>query len=442
MHRAARVVRVLSLLALCSILTACPPPPPDYPIKGDGTYVSPNGHGDLTITDGFRLLRLSGDAYERGYAHGYLLPGEILTFLTDYVFWNVTDQGYDYQDVLDAQTQYILWEADDLAELNGMLDGIRDALPSTQRQVQPPGGTAREVSLGDLQAGNTLADWMGNLACSSFTIWGAGRGDGTTLHARNLDYVVDDQNAIKQLHVVSAVEGDGLANRWVSVGWPGLVGCISCFNEQGVTITMHDSSSLGMSTDHDLTPRMYAARRVMESVGSAHAPSQAEAILEALQATRGSNLHVSSPALGKADDDVAGVCEYDGLETHPDGGVTLRSPGDNPFLPVIGGYDHSLPETDRVIVTNHYVKRSTGGSGGSVDRYQILKEGLVTAAADGDTSPEEARLLMEAVGHTGTLHTVIFQPDDGLLRIYLAEPGQGAFQADPQILDFADLFTP
>jgi hypothetical protein len=149
---------------------------------------------------------------------------------------------------------------------------------------------------------------------------------------------------------------------------------------------------------------------------------------------------VASPSTGKLDNDVAGVIEYDGNEGHRDGGVSLRSPEDNPFLPVIGGYDHSLEYTHGLIVTNHYIKRSSIGSGGTVARYMSLKTGLTAAMEDGNVDPEEARNLLRSVGGTGTLHSVIFEPDNFILRIFFAAPGQGAFESDPHVFTFEELF--
>ncbi len=431
---------LLSGMFLLGQETWSPPDPPGYPIKGDGVYTSPNGHGVLTITDGFRLLRVSGTAYEAGYAHGYLLPGEILTLLRDFVFWNVEQSGYDYNALLLAQVENVSWDASRLDELDGMLDGIRDALGADQRQVLPPGGAPREVARGDLQVANTLGDWLGNFGCSSFTVWAAARADGTSLHARNLDYTVDDANAVKNLQAVIAFDIPGGANRFVSVTWPGMIGCATCFNEEGVTLTMHDSGGLGNTSETGLVPRMIAARHVMEDVGSAAAPSQAEAVLELLQATRGNNLHMASPASGKLDDDVAGVVEYDGYEGHPDGGATLRSPSENPGLPMIGGSDHSLGYSYGLIVTNHYAERNTAAGGNTVTRYMSLKSGLDVAMGDGNVDESEARDMLASVGHAGTIHSVIFEPDNMVLRVFISVPGQGAFETEPHVLNFADLF--
>jgi hypothetical protein len=48
--------------------------------------------------------------------------------------------------------------------------------------------------------------------------------------------------------------------------------------------------------------------------------------------------------------------------------------------------------------------------------------------------------MMDDVGHTGTSHTVIFEPDVMKLHVFLAEPDKGAFKSRRLDYDFEDLF--
>ena len=137
-------------------------PPAELPVKGDGLYVSPDGKASLDVTGAVRVLKLSGTRSEMGYNYGYLLAAEIMNTLNRFSCWVAYDLHYDY-DTLSSYQASVNWDGDTLAEMEGMLEGIQDALPEDGRLVRPARSSGHAVGLDDLKVLNTLADW----ACSS-----------------------------------------------------------------------------------------------------------------------------------------------------------------------------------------------------------------------------------------------------------------------------------
>jgi hypothetical protein len=156
----------------------------------------------------------------------------------------------------------------------------------------------------------------------------------------------------------------------------------------------------------------------------------------------GSKYNITFPAPGRAHgDDIAAVMEYDGKADHPDGRVTRRSPSDNTTLPWNSTCDQRVAYPYAIINTNHYLKRNTVMDyDNSIERYCSIKGMLPGALGDGNVTMEEARDIMDAVGGYGTLHTIIFEPDSRILRIYFSSGEMGAFDYPAHTYDFEDLF--
>lgn len=375
-------------------------------------------NGKLETVDGIDVMWVWGTREEMGYAEGALLCSRIRDFFRDYVLdYVVPNSGYDYSALQAIVTLFYSMPEDDERELGAMLQGIRERCPAgdlvaESENLEPSSGGSRELTYEDMVLGHALADW----ACSSLTVWGEASATAGTLHARNLDFIQDTDGVILSSHLVkiykSAEDGDAT---WASVSFPGLVGCISCFNEEGTGITMHNVSGLGAHAN--AVPRMLAARSaIVDSVGASDRVAAAETALEACPQQVGNNLHFS---LHCADTTCTGgaVFEYDGYDTHTDGYATVRAPGD---------VDDGLTTTGAIVCTNHYMKRDTPPtSGGSHDRYQALATGVNAAASSGGLDVAGALALMDETSelNTGspTVHTVIMDTGAMTLRLYVPE---------------------
>ena len=226
------------------------------------------------------LIYLKGDYYQRGYAHGYLLADEIVELFEKYFYgaWfrnNIAcGQGmgsaytylgnpeyseyapkvgyrglYDYYK--DNVNRYH-FSANDLQELQGMLDGIR-----TRRGLNLNFG--RQLDLDDLKMIQLEADWTQYTAdyifnyptyvyCSADTFSGSFTGSGSPVSWRNLDYpfepFIDTQCDL--YHTIFLVENEA-GFRYINILRPGSIGVASGFNQNGVFIGL-DSTQETLSS--------------------------------------------------------------------------------------------------------------------------------------------------------------------------------------------------
>lgn len=405
--------------------------------KGDGTYLSPDAKATLIVNGDERILKLSGSNYEMGYNYGYLLGAEIINVIQDYIFWIIKYEGHDYSDAVSVLKDFS-WDGAYLDEMQGMLDGIKDALPEEDRMVKPKGEKARLIALDDIKIAHVLAD----MECSSFAIWDEGRSDSSVLLARNMDYIHDQKDVVKKYQVIISFD-DGLNKRWVSTSICGYAGCLTGINEDGVCAMMHSTNEFPTSDAGGFVPRGFALRRIIETAGASNTPAEVEAMFDSMPALIGNNFFICFPSQGRTNDEIAGVIEYDGDATHPDGRATLRSPSDNPGLPRNSSCDQTLEFTSGIINTNHYLKRSTGipeSGTSSVDRYLSVKKDLIQAKSDGNADMDEALKILRNVQTGGTIHSVILEPDNMKLHIFLAEPYMSAPDCQRRDYDFEELF--
>lgn len=402
--------------------------PSDTDDTGDTDGFDPDAHGALTEVDGMDVLHLWGTRAEMGYAEGSLLCGRITRLYQGYFINQMLEpSGYAYELILaEARLRSVLPDGD-AAELQGMLDGMTAECPAEDLLLTGDYvGGERALTYDDLFIAHTLPDW----ACSSVSAWGETSATGSTVHARNLDYFVDEEGVFLDEHLLkvyhSSEEGGA---RWASVSVPGFAGCISCFTEEGVGLTMHDSNGLPESQD-DFTPRVLAARAAITStVGQADPIAAAEATLETHSQDMGNNLHLSLPCDGSGC--IGGsVFEYDGDATHEDGRVTVRGPG-----------LEGMTTQDASLCTNHFVdRRDPRTSGDSYNRLMTLATSLDEAVASGGLDACSARDLIDQVANGYTAHTVVMDTASMELSVYVS-PGRGtpATESEPAVMDLGEL---
>ncbi len=432
----------ICLLLFCFIANmGCDVDP--LPTKGNGTYRVPNG--ELIIVDGDkRLLKLKGTKKEIGYSHGYLLAAEIINFINTYVFWALENKSkYTYDEIVSVLSKRINWGDDAVAELTGMLEGIKDALPANKRRLLIPGKQrSKEITLFDLLLTQTCPEWV--LGCSAFSTWGEGRSkkNGEVLHARNMDWICDPEENLKKYQVIMAINPDN-EQKFVSISFVGMIGCASCMNESGVTITTHATHYLMTTDQYEVNPYTAITREVIKKIDGNDSPADVESLLDTTKTYIGINLHTSFSSSGRGNnDDISAIIEYDGKANHPDGRATLRKPSFNPGLPVINNYDAHLDYEDSLILTNHYLERSEKFAyADSFNRYDTIKNMLENKKADGHVSTSEALAIMAAVGRDYTIQTMLFFPDTLELEVYLARAHEGgAFNQAPLKYNFSNLF--
>lgn len=365
--------------------------------------------GKLETVGNARLLYVWGTPVERGYAYGKLLGPEIVKLFESYALPLAMLRGYSR--IAEMQDLIFAFDGDYLDELKGMLLGIKDAMPNGNLYHN---ALRRDLGLVDLKVGNTLSDWS-EIGCSSVSVWGDLTKDGKVMTGRNLDYFAGAARSLHRSHLLlvnaprPAYNAAGTVHGWTSVTWLGAIGCYTGMNDEGVTAMMHNTPG-GHSTTIGVIPRSLAQRRALESASAANMPASFVDALRAQQTLIPSNIHVSWPrGKGAADGIYAVGLETDGVKAK-DNGVTVRAPENNG-----NGRNRNY-----LVVTNHMCLRETSvARGDSARRYATLAD-AAQAAGKGSVDVETLRGWLQQVGHSGSVHSVVFVPDDH--AIYLMQP--------------------
>lgn len=349
--------------------------------------------GRLTDEQGVTVLELWGTPAEAGYTQGYLLADRILGVIDGYMLApEILPNTAFYNAVIVAgvDTQFA-WPADAEAELGALFTGMQDRLgPERVRSER----LDRPLTVNDLKAANTLADWFGFM-CSSFSIWGPLTPNGDVLTARNLDFPFTLTLQRSQLVVVR----HGAADRagWVGISWPGLIGVYTAMNAAGVTMLMHDANGLPPERDRPCIPRSLTLRTALEQARPATFITDVQRVFQTHPVIMGNNIHVSAPRTVAAAVPAV-VFEYDA--NHRDAGVTVR-------MPAAG--------ESAIYCTNHMCERVAPRD---CKRYAKLERRLTECTAEHHTlTPEEAFDLLRAVRQRMTLHAVCMLPHERRLLV-------------------------
>ncbi len=90
----------------------------------------------------------------------------------------------------------------------------------------------------ELFAINVLPDIYRSMACSSLIVLPERSATGKTLFGRNLDFFSPRQ--LYRYTIVKVYESDGAHHRFVSIGFPGFVGCLTGMNDAGLCLAVHE----------------------------------------------------------------------------------------------------------------------------------------------------------------------------------------------------------
>ncbi len=415
----------------------------DDPGEQEPTY---DINGVLETVDGIDVLRVWGTREEMGYAEGALLCDRITHVFEKYALdYAVVNSGVSYEVVQAFAAGFFSMPADHERQLRAMILGMQERcapedLIVTSDHLEAAAGGSRPVTYEDLFVAHVLPDYL----CTSLTVWGDASSTGDTIHARNLDFLLDPDGVFLDEHMVKVYRSaeEGYAT-WASVSVPALIGCISCFSSEGVGFTMHNVGGLSDSTPTGNVPRTLAMRdALVATVGEVDRVAAADAVFDAAAQEMGNNLHMSMPCDGTGSCVGAAVFEYDGHTGHADGFSTVRLPGD-----VVDG----LTSPSTFVVANHYMKRDTPPtSGNSYDRFQAHVVGInAQMSGDGTVSVDDALAMLKTTsdlnGGSPTVHAVIMDVSTMTLYVHVAVFAGATLTEAPyttaHVLDLAATFA-
>jgi hypothetical protein len=390
----------------CGLLDLRPPLPPE------GT----DAFGTFRHVQGVGVLTLWGDPYQRGRAHGRLLAPGVLEMVDTLCGTNLLISRHeDYERVILPLVDRFVFDPADEQELQGILDGVREQLgpKAVLKRI------GRPLTLRDLKAYNTAGDWY-RKACSSFAAWGGLTQDGHVWVGRNFDFVPAKAFYPNQMILVHRPLGSKKA--WATVTEPGMIGCITGVNADGVFTATHDAFLGQRPLAQGYVPRLLVLRRLMETVSARDLEGQALPLLEASPQMFDSSILLAAPVRDGTPPALVLEC---GADHSRDSGVTVRRPQDN----------ETPLGREAIACTNNFRKRAGPPTETADYRYSLIRQILRAKANKSEPIGFDlARKVMGSVRLPITVHTVIV--DLSTLDLWFAA---GEFLLPPGNRDYVRL---
>jgi hypothetical protein len=385
MFRSHLLIAVCAFLILAAVETS--------PVSADPFRYpeAVHGKGDLKYVNGLPVLSVAGTPEEIGEAIGVLAVRPARRML-------------DYpEDLLRHFHLHLLWRPI-VSEGNRMVEHFPEDYRRELEAMVRGGAVERDPVV----AGNTLFDLKKLLACSALLVE-AGRSDTHgPLLGRNLDY--PSLGYAHEYSLVTIYRSAAPKHAFASVGFPGLVGCLSGMNDAGLAVAILEVFQIKLGEkkyDPCGTPYALCYRRLLEECTTIE---EARQLLEKMQRTTITNLAVA---------DRNGVAVF---EVSP-GRVVVRR-----------------PQQGACACTNHFCSAELGAKVPinlfwTIDRYQILDKAVKQA---GKLGVEDLHHNLDAVAApTETLQTMVFEP--AALRLHLAIGTCPSSAAELRLLELAPL---
>lgn len=260
-----------------------------------------------------------------------------------------------------------------------------------------------------LVTANTMFDVVKLIACSSMIVQPDRSATGKAIFGRNLDFPTAGYLQEYSMVIVYRPKGK---YAFVSVGFPGLIGCLSGINEKGLCLAVHEvleAADGSKKYDPEGTPYAMNYRRILEECATVE---EAEKLLRSLKRTTRNNL---------------AVCDRNGgviLELTPKN-VVVRKPADG-LCPCTNHF--CTPELAPKQVSNRVY---------TCDRFACLVKNGNHHKKLGVEAIKE--MLHEVNGGDMTLQTMIFEPADMKLHVALGSCPSSALPL--RKLDVAELLS-
>ena len=212
--------------------------PKDLRIVGRDTA----GHGLLCEYQGKRVLMMAGEPEEMGAAHGRLLKAHVRQVAQGTMYLVGTGYSVGKSDWFFARMQEI----------------FRRAVPHTpERFLRECDAMSRAAGIS--QRDGRVTNFFPELFhCSGVAVRNSASADGRVIHARVLDYMRDidlQKHAAIQLWMPKGHYA------WLSLGYAGFIGTVTCMNEKGLAIGEMGGHGEG---DWDGMPMNFLLRDAME----------------------------------------------------------------------------------------------------------------------------------------------------------------------------------
>ena len=350
-----------------------------------------SGGGELKYINDLPVLIVAGTPEEMG-GQAAILTGEVVKKLTDYPRKLVQQRSKGQRNGLTkclemCQSLVPQLSADHRAEM-------RAAFEQPWRRPRPG------------LLGNLLPDvYRGGFACSSIVVEAGHSATGGPLFGRNLDFYTLNMLGKYSLVTVHRPKGK---HAFVSIGFPGMFGCLSGMNDAGLALAVHEvfaSRDGGSLFNPKGEPYTFCFRRILEECTTV---AEAEKLLRAAPHTTLLSLSVCDPK----DDAV--------FEDH------ARKRGGSPFRRRHSRLHQPLPHSELAVPFLKWCPR-----------YQKLVQARKLDKLD---ISDVAKKLDEVHMRGLTVQTMIFEP--ATLKLHLAIGSCPSSALPMKELDLKPLFKP
>lgn len=400
-----------------------------HPLPALG-HEPPAVSGELISVGSVRVLRVWGTPRERGHAHGYLLAEDIVRLLDGYLKEAEVTGGVEaYQRRLPHLGRTFVVQPRYEEELRGVAEGIAAHLGP--KAIVPSLG--RAIGYEDILAINCIPD-SARMGCSSFAAWGPLTKDGGTISGRNLDWHRIAALRGTEVVIANTSEPASGAIGWVSITWPGFIGCSTGMNATGVTLAIHDVQDGSRSTNSTITPRCLILREAIETCKPPYVVSDVESAIRRRTFLVSTNVLIAGTSAVDIEP-VCSVAECDGNRADGDG-LTDRQE-----RPETRKKDVQLKRFS--ICTNHFRKRAAPLP---CSRYEKIRNWLnVMSDTEKRITLPDAWLILRFVACRGaddpleTYQSVVFEPNHRRMHVAFSAEGKPAADRPPVTLDVARL---
>jgi isopenicillin-N N-acyltransferase like protein len=365
------------------------------PLRADPPFRYPEAkcpHGELKFIGGIPVLSVDGTPDEIGSAVGLLAlrPGQRMARYPEDILKEFY-LGIFRAPLLHAGREMVKqFPADYRWELEAMAH-------------------AAHVDRDLMVLGNTMFDLKKVVACSALLVEPRRSETGGTLMGRNLDY--PPLGYAHEFTLVTVYRPASAKHAFATVGFPGLIGCLSGMNDAGLAVAVlevHQVRSSEKRFDHNGTPYALCYRRLLEECSTI---DEAHQLLEKMTRTGLSNLVIA---------DRQGVATF---EISPEHVIVRRGP-------------HGT-----TVCTNHFNTKELKPEIGLdfFDTYGRFASLTKVGDMERKLSPADLHLALHAVSFkTFTLQTMIFESEP--LRLHLAAGSIPSSAGEMRTLDLGPLF--
>lgn len=410
--------------------------------------------GELAFIEGKPVLRVWGTHYEMGYAHGYLLADEVYAMLEEYMLGRLLDRQ-NYWRTRNLLNWYTRIPRVYRQEMQGVHDGMLDALGKEGLYSEAIDDYFEPV---DLLAFNMIPEifrlyfntegFSGRRPelCSSISGWGEGTADGNLIFARNLDFG-EPGDLLEASTLVIAYQHTESTTRekdWVSIAWPGYLGCLTGMNENGIGAGLNlgneqpglnqllfNIGGIYIGLPFYYTSTAFALRQVIENSPSLLFPDPIGGFrtnLGIINIAGSFDIHLFSPAQGGG----IGLYPPAAILECSNRGTALRTAAHN------RDDDPELLSNFYLAVTNHHRKLAD-----PIDcrRYESMVADLNdTPVLDMERAFEIERAVAMNERPYNTVYMVGFIPDTREMWLSTAEGAVPAYRAEPSHFSWEEIF--